>query len=372
MLYSLSGNQAEMEQSILDGAMLAVHQINSRGGVLGSDIQVAIYDDHSEVSSTARGVDHLCTTENVDAIVGGYTSAARLALTPAIHANASLLMYPTYFEGEETDSRIFYCGAAPNQYIADYLAWIAGTLGRRVYVVGSDYIYPRVLAEAIRRLAGSLGIEIVGDRYAPLGETRFESIIDDIDRVRPDVVVCNLVGADSTTAFYTQHHLVGLTPDTVPIAATVTTELDLAHMPTEVSDGHYMVATYFSELSSPVNDTFRRDLAQVRGQRWSHAAQIGAFNAVHALALAAEQAQSLDVDALSRALIGIRFEDNPEGAPFYFRANHYSSHPSYVGRAAGGKYEVIADFAARQPDPWWSGSRPPAPVPPPAGRLADA
>ncbi|MED5801150.1 transporter substrate-binding protein [Gordonia sp. Z-3] len=357
-LYSLSGAQAPMEQSILDGAMLAVHEINAAGGVGGSELEVAVYDDRSEVSSTARGVDHLCRTENVDVIVGGYTSATRLALIPAVHANRSLLMYPTYFEGEETDPRVFYCGATPNQYIADYLTWIAENLGRRVYVVGSDYIYPRVLAEAIRRLGVQLDIEIVGSWYAPLGETRFEAVLEDIARTAPAAIISNLVGLDSTAAFYTQYHAAGFGPQTLPIAATVTTEVDLAQMPATVGDGHFMVATYFSDLDTQVNREYRNALAEVRGQQWSHAAQVGAYNAVHALALAAEQTPSLDVADLSRALIGVRFDHNPEGLPFYFRANHYSSHPAYVGRAAGGRYQVIGEFSPRAPEPWWSGSRP--------------
>lgn len=358
LLYSLTGVQAPMEQSILDGAMLAVHELNDAGGVGGADVEVAIYDDHSEVSSTARGVDHLCRTENVDVIVGGYTSATRLALLPAVHANQTLLMYPTYFEGEETDPRVFYCGAAPNQYIADYLAWIAENLGHRVYVVGSDYIYPRVLDEAIRRLGAHLGVETVGSWYAPLGETRFEAVLDDIARRSPSVIISNLVGLDSTAAFYKQYHAAGFGPHALPIAATVTTEVDLAQMPAAVSDGHYMVATYFSDLDTAVNQAYRSALAADRGQKWSHAAQVGAYNAVHALALAAEQSPSLGVADLSRALIGIRFDQNPEGLPFYFRANHYSAHPAYVGRAVGGRYEVIGEFSPRAPDPWWSGSRP--------------
>ena len=127
-----------MEKSILAGAAVAVHEINACGGVLGEELTVAVFDDRSEVASTARGIDHLCRDESVDVIVGGYTSASRFAMRPAIHANRSLLMYPTYFEGEESDSRVFYCGAAPNQYLTDYLGWIASTLGRRVYIVGSD------------------------------------------------------------------------------------------------------------------------------------------------------------------------------------------------------------------------------------------
>lgn len=142
MLFSLTGPLAQMEQSILDGALLAVDEINNDGGVRGQDLRPAIYDDHSEVLSSARGINHLCGTEHVNVIVGGYTSASRVAMLPAIHANRALLMYPTYFEGEEADPRVFYCGAAPNQYLADYLSWVADNLGRRVYIIGSDYVYP--------------------------------------------------------------------------------------------------------------------------------------------------------------------------------------------------------------------------------------
>ncbi|WP_271209402.1 transporter substrate-binding protein [Rhodococcus wratislaviensis] len=358
MLYSLSGAQEEMEKSILDGAVVAVHEINASGGVLGEELSFAVFDDRSEVASTARGIDRLCRDESVDVIVGGYTSASRVSMRPAIHANRSLLMYPTYFEGEETDSRVFYCGAAPNQYLADYLGWIASTLGRRVYIVGSDYIYPRVLGEAIRRLGAHWDVETVGDWYAPLGETSFAAVLDDIGRKRPSVIICNLVGRDSTTAFYTQFHRAGFTSDSLPIAATATTAIDLGHIPPEVSDGHFMVATYFSRIESDVNASYRQSLIDICGQRRTHAAQVGAYNAVHALRLAAEQSRSLDPVDLSEALLCVRFDGSPEGLPFYFRSDHYSAHPSYVGRAADGDYDVIEEFPPRLPEPWWSGSIP--------------
>ncbi|AKE92333.1 ABC transporter substrate-binding protein [Rhodococcus aetherivorans] len=358
MLYSLSGAQAEMERSILDGALVAVHEINAGGGILGEEMTFAIYDDRSEVALTVRGIDHLCRDESVDVVVGGYTSASRVAMRPAIHANRSLLMYPTYFEGEETDPRVFYCGAAPNQYITDYLGWIASTLGRRIYIVGSDYIYPRVLGDAIRKLGAYHDVDTVGDWYAPLGETDFAAVLDDIGRKRPSVIVCNLVGRDSTASFYTQFHRAGYTSDALPIAATVTTAIDLGHMPPEVSDGHYMVGTYFSRLDTQVNAAYRQSLVDIRGQTRTHAAQVGAYNAVHALRLAAEQAASLNPSDLSEALLCVRFDGNPEGLPFFFRSNHYSAHPSYVGRVTGGDYDVVAEFPSRLPEPWWPGSVP--------------
>lgn len=354
MLYSLTGGQADMEKSILDGALLAVEEVNTAGGVGGDPVQVVIFDDESEVTLSMRGVHHLCRAEHADVIVGGYTSAARVAMLPAIHANESLLMYPTYFEGEESDPRVFYCGAAPNQYLANYLEWIAANLGRRLYIVGSDYIYPRVLAEAIRRLGPSWGIETVGESYVPMQETVFSSVVRDIARARPDVVVSNVVGVSSTTAFYTELYDAGFNAGTLPIAATVTTSVDLAQMPTEVSTGHFMVATYFSQVDNDANRRYRRALADRFGQHRSHAAQVGAYNAVHSVCLAAQIAPSLTPADLANALLQVQFDGNPEGVPFYFRSNHYSAHPSYVGQAEAGEYKVIAEFEPRPADPWWA------------------
>lgn len=360
MLFSLSGPDAQTGQSILDGAMLAAHEVNERGGVGGRAVEAVVIDDRSEVATLTRGVTELCQTHAVDVIVGGYTSASRVAMIPLIHKYESLLMYPTYFEGEEVDSRVYYCGAAPNQYAADYLRWITTYLGRRIYVIGSDYIYPRVLTEAVRRLGATLDVDVLASRFVPLGESRFHAIIDDILAKQPDVVMCNLVGVKSTSSFYEQFAAAGLTCSQLPIAATVTTEIDLAHMPTAISDGHYMVGTYFSALDSEINTNYRRGLETVRGQHWAHPAQVGAYNAVHAACLAAGQAEVPGVDGLRAALTGVRFDGNPEGASFYFRSDHYSIHPSYLVQAREGAYVILEEFGVRAPEPWWSGSAPSA------------
>ncbi|GAA4400249.1 urea ABC transporter substrate-binding protein [Tsukamurella soli] len=357
MQFSLTGSLAAVEESILDGAMLAVHEINARGGVLGAPLETAVYDDGSKVLASVHAINHLCRAEQVDVVVGGYTSASRLAMAPAIHENRSLLMYPTYFEGEETDPRIFYCGAIPNQFAADYLSWIGSNLGRRIFVVGSDYIYPRVMAEVARRYGGHLGIETVGERYVPLGETRFDAVVEHIRRAAPDVVLCNVVGLDSTTAFYRRFAAAGLDARRLPIAATVTTEIELARMPHELSEGHFMVATYFASLDTPVNHAYRSALRQVRGQTSCHAAQVGAYNAVHALGLAAEWSGAADPVALARGLLAVRFDANPEGVPFQLRDNHHSAHPAYVATAESGEYRILTEFAPRPADPWWSGRK---------------
>lgn len=166
-------------------------------------------------------------------------------------------------------------------------------------------------------------------------------MLDDIGRKRPSVIIGNPCRARLDYGVCTQFHCAGLTSDSLPIAATATTAIDLGHMPREVSDGHFIVASYFSRIESDVNASYRQSLIDICGQRRTHAAQVGAYNAVHALRLAAEQSRSLDPVELSEALLCVRFDGKPEGLPFFFRSDHYSAHPSYVRRAADGDYDVI-------------------------------
>jgi urea transport system substrate-binding protein len=173
LLFSLTGPHADMGSTIADGALLAISEINDAGGVLGEPLEVEIFDTRSEVSRAPAGVRSLVNDRSADAIVGTYMSACRVATLPVLRELDTLLLYPTYFEGGEIDPRVFYCGASPNQFLPEYLSWIAANLGRRIHVIGSDYIYPRELSEAIRRTAPQLGIDVLGDSYVPIGETDF-------------------------------------------------------------------------------------------------------------------------------------------------------------------------------------------------------
>lgn len=354
LLYSLRGRLAETERSIHRGALLAVKQVNEAGGVRGRPLVPVTADYASDCAAAAAQVRDLVHQKGVFACVGGYTSASRVAMLPAIHEGRSLLIYPTYFEGLETDSRTFYAGAAPNQFLVDYVRWILAKLGTRLFVVGSDYVYPRTLAAMVHSLARTDGAEVVAERYVPLGQTDFASTLAEIARLRPDVVISNLVGTDSTSAFYRQFHDAGNTVDELPIAATVTSELDLKVMGPSYGAGHFMAATYFGSLRHRDNQKYIQALSDEFGpDEVSHVAQVGAYNAIWMLALAAERARDLSASSLRQALVGVRFPGNPEGWALTTHANHYTSHPSYIGRARpDGQFDVVAEYPVRTPDPY--------------------
>jgi urea transport system substrate-binding protein len=170
-------------------------------------------------------------------------------------------------------------------------------------------------------------------------------------------------------AFYKQYRSAGLTAAQHPIAATVTTEDEIAAMGAKNAEGHFMSATYFQALKNPINKKFVTAYkAKYGASAVTFMPLVGTYNAVWLFAKAAERAKDLSFDGLSKALVGASFDQNPEGIPITIESNHHCNHPSYIGKAnAQGQYDVVKSFPSRSADPFPpqgvpAGKRPTCPV----------
>jgi len=369
LINSLSGPLSIVEKSIHDGAALAVSEVNAAGGVKGRKLQPITEDYASDFTVAVQKAQKLITQDKVATVIGGYTSASRVAMIPTFQKNNALLLYGTFYEGLECDPNTFYTGAVPNQLLTDYVPWIMKNLGKSFYIVGSDYIYPRTVSAIVQKLVRQNGGTIVTDRYFQLGTTEFGSVISDIQAKKPDVLFSNLVG-DSIPAFYKQYKSAGLTADKNPIAATVTTEVEVQAMGPKNAAGHFMSSSYFQSLDNPSNKKFV-DAYQAKygNDAVTHMALVGTYNAVWLFAKAAEKTQDLSLDPLTKAMIGSTFDANPEGQPTTVAPDHHVNHPSYVGQTASdGQYKVVETFKPRPSDPFPpqvvpASKRPKCPVP---------
>lgn len=353
LLQSLSGVLSITEKSMYDGSMLAVDEINAAGGINGRKLKVVTEDYASDMTVAVQKAEKLIREDKAAIVIGGYTSASRVAMVPTFQKSDALLFYGTYYEGLECDTNTFYSGAVPNQFLLDYVPWITKNLGASIYVVGSDYVYPKTVSAIVKKLAPATGGRVIADRYFQLGTTDFGSVISDIKRRKPDVVISNLVG-DSTPAFYKQYRAAGLTAENLPIAATVTTEVEVQAMAPADAAGHYQTSTYFQSLDNPANTKFVAAFKKRYGQKAvTHMPLVGNYNAVHLFADAVRRADGLSTAALSTALVGATFDGNPEGRKATMGANHHTDHPSYVGQTnAQGQFDVVATFDPRPADPF--------------------
>ena len=77
ILHSLSGTIAIIERSLHNAELLAIEEINAKGGVLGKPIEPVIEDPQSVVQVFNDKAKKLLLEDQVVAVLGCYTSASR-------------------------------------------------------------------------------------------------------------------------------------------------------------------------------------------------------------------------------------------------------------------------------------------------------
>ena len=170
LLHSLSGTMAISEVTVRDAELLAIEQINATGGVLGKQIEPIEEDGASDWPTFAEKAQKLISVDNVAAVFGGWTSASRKAMLPVFEKNKALLWYPVQYEGLEQSPYIFYTGATTNQQIVPGLDYLKSQGKKKIFLVGSDYVFPRTANKEIKAYAEANDMQIVGEEYIPLGE----------------------------------------------------------------------------------------------------------------------------------------------------------------------------------------------------------
>jgi urea transport system substrate-binding protein len=133
ILHSLSGTMAISEVSLKDVVMMAIEELNAKGGVNGKKIEPVVVDPASDWDLFAEKAKQLLLKDKVAVTFGCWTSVSRKSVLPVYEGNNGLLFYPVQYEGEECSRNVFYTGATPNQQLipaAQYLMSKEGNLNR--------------------------------------------------------------------------------------------------------------------------------------------------------------------------------------------------------------------------------------------------
>jgi len=356
ILYSATGTTSTIGQSQLQGAQLAIDEINEAGGLLGRELVAVRYDPASTPARYAALAEQLIVRDGINVIFGCYMSSSRKAVIPIVEKWNKLLFYPTLYEGFEFSGNVIYTGAAPNQNSVQLADYMTSSFGARVYLIGSDYIYPyesnRIMGELVMQHPGS---DKLGEHYLPLdaAERDYAAIMQDIRARQPDFIFSTVVG-DSTASLYRAYADAGFNPQTMPIASLTTSEAEIAQMGADVASGHFTAAPYFQSIDSPAN---ARCLARLR-QRLGDDCRPNlcweaAYFQMHLFANAFRQAGSDRIGELLPHLLGSEF-DAPQGRIRLDPDNHHTWLHPRVGRAnAQGGFTIVRQATrAVSPDPY--------------------
>lgn len=342
ILHSLSGTMATSESPVVDATLLAVEEINERGGILGREVIPIIKDGRSDWDTFAYESENLIVKEKADVVFGGWTSASRKAMKPVFEKYDHLLFYPVQYEGLEYSPNIIYTGAAPNQQILPAVEWAYEKLGTKFFLVGSDYVFPRSANEIIKIKIHKLGGTIVGEEYKLLGEQNFEDVIDKIVESKPDVIL-NTINGDSNIGFFKELRQRGITSNSIPTISFSIGENEIISLGVNDTVGDYASWNYFQSLETKDNVNFVKNFQKKYGlHRVVSDPMETAYIGVYLYAKAVESAGTDNLPAVRDALKGMTIHA-PEGIVGIDPQNNHLFKTVRIGQILpNGQFKIIS------------------------------
>lgn len=352
-LNSLSGTMAISEKTVHDALVMGAEEINASGGVLGKRLEVVSEDGASEPTIFAEKAAKLISSDCVAAVFGGWTSSSRKAMLPVFEGANSLLFYPVQYEGLEDSPNIFYTGATTNQQIVPALDYLKEQGVTSLFLVGSDYVFPRTANKEIRAYAAANGIEIKGEEYAPLGHTNFATIVNKVKSAGAGAVF-NTLNGDSNVAFFKEYKNAGLTPEAMPVMSVSIAEEEVGGIGVDNLVGQLTSWNYYQTIDTPENKKFVAAFKAKYGQdRVTSDPMEAAYTSLFLWKAMVEKANSFTTDDVRDAADGVSF-DAPEGTVTVNGDNHHIAKTALVGKVApdGLIYTEWSSGSPIEPDPY--------------------
>jgi urea transport system substrate-binding protein len=356
ILHSLSGTMSISEVTVQKSELMAIDEINAAGGVLGKKLEPVVEDGASDWPTFAEKAQKLISKDKVATVFGGWTSASRKAMLPVFERNKALLWYPVQYEGLESSPYIFYTGATTNQQIIPGLDYLKQQGKKKIFLVGSDYVFPRTANKEIKAYAAANGMEVIGEEYTPLGHTEYSTVVNKLASAKPDAVF-NTLNGDSNVAFFKELKNKGITADAMPTVSVSVAEEEVVGIGKENIAGHLVAWNYYQTTTGAANDKFVAAFkAKYGADKVTSDPMEAGYNAVYLWAESVKKAGSTDVEKVKTAAKGVSL-DLPEGKVTIDGDNQHVYKTARIGiiQPDGQIKEVWNSGQPIKPDPYLKG-----------------
>jgi urea transport system substrate-binding protein len=358
VLHSLSGTMAISETVLKDTVLMAIDEINAKGGLLGKKLEPVVVDPASNWPLFAEKAKQLIGQDKVVATFGCWTSVSRKSVLPVFEELNSLLFYPVQYEGEELSKNVFYTGAAPNQQAipaVEYLMSKAGGGAKRFVLLGTDYVYPRTTNKILRAFLKSKGVKDsdIDEKYTPFGHSDYQTIVADVKKFSAGgkTAVISTINGDSNVPFYKELGNAGLKAKDVPVVAFSVGEEELRGVDTKPLVGHLAAWNYFQSIKAPANTDFiakwsayakAKGIAGHKDKPLTNDPMEATYIGINMWAQAVKKAGTTDTDKVIAAMAGQTFTA-PSGITSMMDAKNHHLHKSvFIGEIkADGQFNVV-------------------------------
>jgi urea transport system substrate-binding protein len=334
-------------------ARMVIGDINAEGGLLGRQLELCLEDGETDDAVAAARAAKLVEEDQVDVILGGIFSSTRQAIKgPAVVEGETLYIYPEQYEGQESDPLVFCTGPVPAQQVDLFVPWLMRETGATTfYLPSADYIWPHVLNARVRDVVTGNGGEVVGEEYFPLEHEDYRATVERISESGADVVF-NTTVPPGVMPFLEQLHESGFASRGGRLVCTYFEENLLGAVPAAHVEGLYSCLDYYQTVGDPFSQKL---LAQYEALYPSApkftggSGCSGLYRGLRLWATAVTEAGSLDQDDVIAALDHARIAEGPGGPAAMVPGQHHVRMHMYIGRARGGRFDVVETLGAVDP-----------------------
>jgi len=189
---SLTGPQATFGQSTHNGIMMAIDEINAKGGVGGRKLKVLTEDDQSKQEEAANAVTKLISQNNVVAVLGEVASSASIAAAPICQSNKVPMISPSSTNPQVTQKgdyifRMCFTDDYQGHSMGDYVSKALGVKRAAILTdVKSDY--SQGLGHFFEERFTQLGGKIVGRASYANGDSDFKAQLTSVKATNPQIL----------------------------------------------------------------------------------------------------------------------------------------------------------------------------------------
>ena len=340
----LTGPAAESGKYQVQGAQLAVKEINKAGGILGKQVELVVEDDQTTNPGIVLSFSKLAGDKDIPAFIGSIRSTQVMAMAPEVLK----LGKPVLIGG--TDPALTHMGNPwlfrfrPNdgysaRVIADYGV---NTLGKKKWaIVASTDAFGTGGKDALVAALKTMGITPVLVQGYTNDSKDFTAVVLAIKRSGADVMASYMTFETDLGIFAKQRRELGVDiPWIGSPSITATTALRLAG---PALNGTFGVAD-FNRDSSPSAKAYAAEYVAAYKTRpdlfssWP-------YDAMHILAMAINNAKSLDPEKIRQAILAIKNYQGAEGT-YNFDKNGDGLHGYNVVKNVNGRivFDKHVDF----------------------------
>jgi branched-chain amino acid transport system substrate-binding protein len=340
----LSGTLAGYGEFHKMGAVMAVEEINAKGGIAGQKVEMEFRDSTTKADEAIKNARYFVDSWGADFLAGIDSSGQALALAPVMAQLDRVFMFTHAATEKLTEEFVFKKGVRqifrncmPTYNDGHGAAFIAKDFPAVKWAtVSPKYEYGftswKMFQDSLKGLKPSA--QFVAESFAPMGTTDFRSHINTIMDAKPDGLY-STEWAGELISFVKQGKEAGLFDKVKYVMFPVGAAMDvLEGLGQDMPDNIWISARYFFQYP---NNKMNNDWVAAFRKRWNHypayVSETG-YSAIYAFKQAVEKAGSKDTKAVIAAMEGME-QDSPAGKRVFRKEDHQAMYDVPWGQTVG-------------------------------------